>query len=54
MKESMDKTGEIPDNIYFFYRGESQKFTDALEFLGLSLTNREFAAFLSSDLGKKQ
>ena len=53
MKESMDKTGEIPDNMYFFYRGESQKFTDALEFLGLSLTNREFAAFLSSDLGKK-
>ena len=53
MKETMDETGEIPDNIYFFYGGESQKFTDALEFLGLSPTNREFAAFLLWDLGRK-
>ena len=54
MKETMDEAGEIPDNIYFFYEGESQKFANALEFLGLSSTNREFAIFLLSDLGRKQ
>ena len=53
MRETMDETGKMPDNIYFFYGGESQKFTDALEFLGLSPINREFAAFLLSDLGRK-
>ena len=49
----MDKTGKMPDNIYFFYGSESQKFTEALEFLGLSSINREFAAFILSDLGRK-
>ena len=53
MKETMDETGEMPDNIYFFYEGESQKLTDALEFLGLSPKNREFSAFLLWDLGRK-
>ena len=53
MKESMDEAGEMPDNIYFFYGGESQKLANTLEFLDLDSTNREFAAFLLSDLGRK-
>ena len=46
MRETMDKTGKMPDNIYFFYGGESQKFTDALEFLGLSPINRICSLFI--------
>ena len=53
MKDTMDETGEIPENIYFFYGGESEQFVNALEFLGISPINREFAAFLLSDLGRK-
>ena len=49
----MDETGEEPENIYFFYGGESEGFVNALEFLGISPENREFAAFLLSDLGRK-
>ena len=43
----------MPDNIYFFYGGDSQQFVDALEFLGLGPINREFAAVLLSDLRRK-
>ena len=50
IKDTMDETGQIPESIYFFYRGDSQQFVDALEFIGLSPINREFAAFLLSDL----
>ena len=53
MKETMDETGKMADNIYFFYVGESQKFTDALEFLGLSPINREFASLFIIGPGKK-
>ena len=53
MKEKMDETGQVPESIYFFYGGESQNFVDALEFIGLSPINREFAAFLLSDLGRQ-
>ena len=53
MKETMDETGEIPENIYFFYGGKSDYFFNALEFLRISPVNREFAAFLLSDLGRK-
>ena len=53
MKEKMDETGKVPESIYFFYGGDSQQFVDALEFLGISPINREFAAFLLSDLGRK-
>ena len=53
MKNTMDETGEVPENIYFFYGGESEGFVNALEFLGISPENREFAAFLLSDLGRK-
>ena len=49
----MDKTGQAPESIYFFYRGDSQNFVDALEFIGLSSINREFAAFSLSDLGRQ-
>ena len=53
MKDTMDVTGEVPESIYFFYGGDSQNFVDALEFIGLSPINREFAAFLLSDLGRQ-
>ena len=45
MKNTMDKTGEVPENIYFFYGGESEGFVNVLEFLGISSEKREFAAF---------
>ena len=53
MKETMDETGKVSEYIYFFYGGDSQPFVDALEFLGISPINREFAAFLLFDLGRK-
>ena len=53
MKDTMDKTSQVPESIYFFYGGDSQQFVDALEFIGLSPLNKEFAAFLLSDLGRK-
>ena len=49
----MDEKGEILESIYFFYGGESQQFVQALEFIGLSRINREFATFLLFDLGPK-
>ena len=45
--------GILPDNIYFFYGGESDNFYCSLEFTGLSPVNREFGAFLMSDLGRQ-
>ena len=53
MKNTMDETGQVPESIYFFYGGDRQQFVDALEFTGLSPINREFAAFLLSDLGRQ-
>ena len=53
MKDTMDETGQVPENIYFFNGGDSENFVDALEFKGLSPINREFAAFLLSDLGRQ-
>ena len=53
IKDTMDETGQIPESIYFFYGGDSQTFVNALEFTGLSPINREFAAFLLSDLGRQ-
>ena len=53
MKDTMDETGEVPENIYFFYGGESDSFVKALEFIGINSSNREFAASLMSDLGRK-
>ena len=53
MKDTMEETGQVPESIYFFYGGDSQNFVDALEFIGLSAINREFATFLLSDLGRQ-
>ena len=30
IKDTMYETGQIPESIYFFYGGDSQKFVDAL------------------------
>ena len=53
IRATMDEKGTVPESIYFFYGGDSELFNDALEFLGLSPINREFGAFLLSDLGLK-
>ena len=50
IKDTIDE-GNVPENIYFFYGGESDNLYKALEFVGLSPMNREFGAFLMSDLG---
>ena len=52
IKDSMDE-GIVPDNIYFFYGGENDNFHRSLEFISLSPVNREFGAFLMSDLGRQ-
>ena len=44
----IDKIRDTMDEI--FYGGDSEQFVNALEFLGLSPINREFGAFLLSDL----
>ena len=53
IKDTMDETGQVPESIYFFYGGEIEQFVNALEFIGLSPINREFSAFLLSDLGSE-
>ena len=45
--------GYVPDSVYFIYGGESENFSGAVEFLGLDADNREFAAFLLSDLDRQ-
>ena len=45
--------GTVPENIYFFYSRESDNFSRALEFIGLTPMNRELGAFLMSDLGRQ-
>ena len=51
MKDTMDNWWNTRN--YFFYGGDSEQFVNALEFLGISPINREFAAFLLSDLSRK-
>ena len=53
IRDTMAEKGTVPESIYFFYVGDSQPFNNPLEFLGLSRINREFGAFLLSDLGLK-
>ena len=53
IKDTMDKQGTVPESVYFCYGEDSELFNNALEFLSLSPINREFAAFLMSDLGFK-
>ena len=52
IKESLDEE-KIPENIYFFYGGESDNFYRAVEFMGPDANNREFTAFLISDIGRQ-
>ena len=49
----MDEQRKVPERIYFLYGGDDDQFDNTLEFLGLSPINREFSAFLMSDLGLK-
>ena len=53
IKNTIDEKGEVPESLYFFYGGDSEQSVQALEFIGLSPINREFAAFLLSNLGLK-
>ena len=53
MKDEMNETGEVPENIYFFYGQDSNQFVEALKFIGIQGQNREFAAFLMSDEGRR-
>ena len=53
IKDTMDETAHVPESIYFFYGGDSDQFVNALEFLSLTPINREFGAFLLSDLGRQ-
>ena len=52
IKDTFDE-GYVPENIYFFYAGESENFARTVEFMGPDAENREFAAFLLSDLGRQ-
>ena len=40
-------------SIYIFYGGESKQIVNGFEFIALTPFNREFSAFLTSDLGRK-
>ena len=53
IKDTMDESVQVPKSIYFFCGGDSDEFIKTLEFIGLSSINREFSAFLLSDLGRK-
>ena len=53
IRDTVDEGAQVPESIYFFYGGDSDQFVNALEFLGLSPINREFGAFLLSDLGRQ-
>ena len=52
IRDTMDGNAEVPES-FFFFSEESEQFVNALEFIGLSPINREFSAFLLSDLGRK-
>ena len=54
IRDTMDESAEVPESIYFIYGGDSNQFVNALEFLSLSPINREFGAFLLSDLGQQK
>ena len=51
IKDAFDE-GTITQQLDFFYGGEDSNFNRAVEFLSLSNENREFIAFLLSDLGQ--
>ena len=45
MKDEMNKTGQVPENIYFSYDADSNQFVEALKFIGIQGQNRAFATF---------
>ena len=51
IKDVFDE-GTVTQQLDFFYGGENSNFNRAVEFLSLSNENREFIAFLLSDLGQ--
>ena len=51
IKDAFDD-GVVHESVYFFYGGESENFTQAVEFLAPNSDNRESIAFLLSDLGR--
>ena len=53
IKNTMDETAQVPESFFFFYGGDSEQFVNALDFIGLSPINREFGAFLLSDLSRQ-
>ena len=52
IKDALDD-GYVPENVYFFYVGESRNFARAVEFMGPDAEKREVAAFLLSGLGRQ-
>ena len=52
IKDTRDEE-KVPENIFFFYGGENDSFYRSLEFIALSLMNREFEALLLSGLGRQ-
>ena len=51
IKDAFDE-GSVPNQLDFFYGGQNENFTHAVNFLSLSNDNREFIAFLISDAGQ--
>ena len=51
IKDAFDE-GTVPQQLDFFYGGENSSFNRAVEFLSPSNENREFIAFLLSDIGE--
>ena len=51
IKDAFDE-GAVPEQIEFFYGGENENFVRACNFLSHRNGNREFIAFLISDIGQ--
>ena len=51
IKDAFDE-GSVPNQLNFFYVGQNETFTHAVNFLSLSNNNREFIAFLIFDAGQ--
>ena len=51
IKDAFDE-GSVPNQLDFFYVGQNETFTHAVNFLSLSNNNREFIAFLIFDAGQ--
>ena len=51
IKDAFDE-GTVPEQLEFFYGGENEIFARACNFWSLGNVNREFIAFIISDIGK--